>query len=636
MRQLDNGGRLLTDVNELPTFGRIKRLYADFETTSGDPKLDSLNPWHHCWVAGLAVTVDNEPGAWYIPVGHRWGQNLDVQAVADWWSDTLDNTDVWANANVKYDAHVSANALGILPECALKCLTTLAKIVDSDRGFGRGGYGLDALSRDWLGEDISRYEQALTPYLAKSKDYGDVPADVMAPYGAQDVITARRLDRYIDARTPEQCTRVRDTEVELTTVLYHMERRGMRIDPVQVMTEELLAYEEMFRLDGELCQLVGRAFQPHVNEDCFDVLCCQFGLPVIAWTKPTDENPQGGNPSFDKHALAAYLVHPKTTPHVREVLKRVIAYRKFNTHVSLFTKVFLKEHINGVMHSEYQQCVVTGRMACKKPNMQQNDKWAKGLLIPPEGRSFISADYSQIEFRLMMDYIGDRAAIAAFEADPDMDFHQWTADEVGIPRRPAKTMNFLIGFGGGKKKTKKALMGVPELMEELAGNELLMQAKAERTYNGFHDRFPGIKQTSRQVEIALRRRGYVFNRRGRHRHLPQTHAHKGFNAIVQSTAADIMKERTVAMWHATRGTEIELDASVHDETLMDAPHEVAEDPRVQMKIAAVLESHDVAELRIPIRCKMGTSRKSWKEASSDDRQVSINWRGLVDPSGSIY
>jgi hypothetical protein len=151
-----NGGRLIEDVSELPNLKGAKIVFADFETTSCNTHESSVNPWHNCWPAGIAVTTDDTPGAWYAPVSHAHGVNLPEDTVIDWWCDIVSSCEMWSNHNIKYDAHVSANGWGILPECKLFCTLAHAKIIDSDRVM-RGGYGLDALSKSWLGEDINAY-----------------------------------------------------------------------------------------------------------------------------------------------------------------------------------------------------------------------------------------------------------------------------------------------------------------------------------------------------------------------------------------------------------------------------------------------------------------------------------------------
>lgn len=630
-----NGGRLVTSVEELPDLRHAERLYADFETTSGDPKKKSTNPWHTCWPAGVAVTADKHIGAWYIPTGHHYGVNLPLEAVINWWSEIVETAQRWVNHNIKYDAHVSTNCWGVLPEMTLRCTLTRAKIIDSDRL----KYGLDDLSEAWLKEKISACYERMLPYLHNNKDYGAIPPDIMAEYACQDVITNRRLDRYIDGNLPEECQHVANVEEKLTSVLFKIERNGLRINPTQLKIKELQIYQEMSKLDEELHELTGRYFRPHVSEDVFDVLCNQYGLPVLAWNDPDEDGDR--NPSFDKHAMVQYENHPFAP---KDVVKKISRYRKINTINNFFVKRYQELNVVSYLHSAYNQAVRTFRLSCKDPNAQQLNAEAKELILPDEGHSFISIDYSQIEFRFIVHYIKDRAAIEAYNENPDTDFHTWVAEMVEIHRKPAKTVNFLMGFGGGKERLLGALEGNMELMASLkdkideeikAGRiaperaqeafKILSRARASDVYEKYHGTLPGIKRTSRDVANVARARGYIKNLSGRRRHLPATRCHIGFNAINQSGAADMLKERMVYLDEVITGTPITMKASVHDEVLFQAPTEIARDPRTIRDLIGIMES-PLIPLRVPVRCAYGISEKNWKEAS----------KGPPEPAPLIY
>jgi DNA polymerase I-like protein with 3'-5' exonuclease and polymerase domains len=959
MLTFDNGGRLITREDELPPVPeRIERLYLDFETRSGDPKLDSLHPWHNCRPCGFAVTWDDVPGAWYVPVDHDFGPVVQREAAYTWLRDIMSRSHVWVNHNVKYDAHVYELNVGrIPPGVQLRCTVVRAKLVDSDRQF-RGGYGLDVLSSQWLHEDISAVEQAMAPYLYRCKDYGVVPSDVMGSYGCQDVITNRRLDRYIDNAMASQCCEIALVEQSLTRVLLDVEQRGMMVDPTELKIAELRTMTQMLQLEAELEVLVGRSFRPHVNEDCYDVLCTQYGLPVMGWTDKTEDGEEGGNPSFDKQALAGYMVHPLAP---KDVVSRIVKYRKLSTFKSLFVDVLSTEHVDGVIHTQYNQLVRTGRLSCKSPNMQQQDKSSKMLFHPRPGYSFMSCDYclpagtliptpygdkpieivaanlmpvlsvtdsgelkfcatsrggrvgfgqifkitftdgttfectsdhpmmrldgtsvkckdlvsgdrmahvvdttigkytywklkssiyskhklvaewatgskidsdlyhvhhidedknnwcvsnlevrgysehisghsrqrylsqdhvkrvealrealknrrsyaydenpnwqggkivvacdtcdrpfekwpsqdtkycskecrsagrsashqkrrvevtcetcsrtfetlpgrprvfcsracsnrspvktakddknyevlsveyarddwyysitvpetgtyvttnglinsqSQIEFRFIVHYIDEPHAVEAYNRDPDTDFHTWVAELCKIKRKPAKTVNFMVAFGGGKKKTIKTLSknddvigDITQQVEKLIAEgrvdradaklvfDQLCERKAVDMYETYHATLPNLKRTSRRAASVCERRGYVYTIMGRHRHIPRDKAHIAFNTINQGSAADLMKERTVALAEAIRGRDIHIVASVHDEVLLEMPTAVAHDPRTARDLANLME-HPPFELRVPIRCSIGVSDHTWAQAGSDDVSGPVSY----DPS----
>lgn len=646
--QFTNGGILVQDLADLPDLTGATRLFADFETKSGSKKEKAVNPWRFCDILGVALTVDDNPNAWYVPVGHydqHW--NLPKEPVYRWWCEVLDSAESWVNHNVKFDAHVSTNWAGVMPADRLRLVDTmvLARLLNSDRI----RYGLKVLSEDWLGHSIDKYNDVFEPYLYNNKDYGVIPGDLMGEYACQDVLTNRELYRYIDSRLPDSVRDIADTEIKLTRVLFDMERSGMQVTP-DLKQVELRTLYRMLKLDEELAELVGRSFRPDSNPDCYEILCQQYGLPVLGWTDgKMVEGKRVKQPSFDKHAMTAYSAHP-TAP--QEVVQRIIEYRKLNTLMNFFIKPYgiLKDE-EDILHSNYTQCLRTGRMACKQPNSQQLSKDAKKLIVPGDGMSFLSVDYSQIEFRLMMHYIKDAAAIEAYKKDPDEDFHVLVAEWCEITRRPAKTVNFSIGFGMGRRNIVIQLAANKELVGPLkdeaerialqmsglepgsdAFNDFrtrtfnsLAQQRGEAVFDKYHATFYTMKPTSKQAEEAAKRRGYVFTMYGRRRHLPVKMAFIAFNFLNQGTAADIMKERTVEIAQMLKGTPIEVVASVHDELLFRGPTKLIEDTRTIYDIVSLMEHPSIEDrLRVPIRCTYGTSSKSWFDAD-DEKRIPLDY-----------
>lgn len=606
--RFENGGRLCEDLDDLPILDNAKYLYLDFETTSGgNPDIDALNVWRNCYIAGICVTADDHEEAWYIPIGHNTGGNLPWKEVYEWLVRMVNSCEVWVNQNVKYDMHVFTNNTGALVECKVYCTLTQAKILNSDRM----QYSLDILARDWLGKDITHHADTMKPYLYKNKDYGWIPVDIMAHYGTDDVLVTRELHKYILANMPEESQGVCETENEMTMLLYHAEREGMNIDVNQVRIAQLQTLTRMTEIDAELETLVGYAINASSNEDCFDVICIRFGLPVIEWT-------DAGSPSFDKKALKSYLAFPNAP---KEILKLILEYRKLSTFNSVFLTTYLDLQIDGVLHPTYNQTVRTGRMSCSKPNMQQLMPEAKALVVPEEGYVLITADYAQIEYRLIVHYIKDPDAIAAYQQNPDTDYHVWVAALCNIKRKPAKTVNFLMGYGGGKAKLLGALSVDADLIADIDASDekefaRLARMKAEEVYNTYHAALPGLRITTRQAENLCRSRGYVRNLYGRRRHLPREHARKAFNTINQSSAADLMKERCVALWKAG----FIVIGSIHDEIVIKMRIEDwCEDKR--REIAAIMEKPSVP-LRVPIRVSIGSSTKSWLDASENSKPVS--------------
>lgn len=597
MYPCSNGVQIIEDESELPQLSG-HTLYMDFETTSGDPKLDSINPWFNCKLAGICVAVDNSP-VYYIPVGHHAGRNINAK---EWLADLLQRIPMWVNHNIKYDAHALENDYGLRYHGRMADTVVLAKLYQSDLF----SYSLKNLMDLWLPE-FPKVAEVLAPYLIDNKDYGRIPIDILGFYGGQDVICNRHLYRFLTDLMPTECRGLMETEIDVTAILYDIECLGMRTEPKMLRAMNVYYIEEMIRIEKQLLEMTGYNIRPHVNDDCYDLLCNGYGLPVLKWT-----NEEETNPSFSKDVLWAYLTEPGAPV---EAVKLLLKYREMNTFRSLFLETYLRLNVNGVLHPDINQVVNTGRMAVRRPNSQQLNKNAKKLILPEPGCSFLSIDYSQIEFRLIVHYTQNTVAIKAYNDNPDTDFHQWVADMVRINRRPAKTVNFCMGYGGGKKKLISLLVKEPSLVEELIGDPEAMLARAEYVYETYHKAMPTLKSTSRAAEQRARARGYVFNLFGRRRHLDRKRSHIAFNALNQSTAADIMKERLVPAWEICKHRGIRIGALVHDEFVFHGPTDVLNE-----SVGELIEclEQPAVKLSIPIRCTYGLSDKSWYHAGLDE------------------
>lgn len=637
---------LVESASELPDFTNAKDLYVDFETTSFDPAEAAYSPHKGHRICGVAVTADDCPQAYYVPVRHHFKDgtyqpgNVDLEQTQRWLKDVIGTSKQWVNTNVKFDAHF-AHYEGAEFNGGLLDLTTSAKVLDSDMTY-KGGYGLKNLSKRWLDEDITDVQDGVKGYLAevrlhrnkKANDYGVVPIDIMAPYAAQDVLSARRLHHHIRDNMPEQCQRVWQTETLLTPVLYDMEVEGMRVDRGQLEQAEVQILSELIGIEEQIFKLVGMNINPSNSAHCLELLCNYWGLPVLAYN---DNN----NPSFDKDALTQYTLHPevKRDPLKLAVIKLVQYYRKRHTLLTFFVRPYQQHEVNGIMHPSYNQAVRTGRMSCKRPNAQQLNKEAKSFILPREGEAFLSCDYSQIEFRLIVHYVKAIDAINAYTQDPDTDFHTWVAEMCKIPRRPAKNVNFAIGFGAGRGKVVSMLSSNlelmdPEITKDMTADQfdVYCRRRGEQVFDQYNAALAGLRPTSRAASRNARSRGYVFNGYGRRCHLPEAFSHIAFNRIIQSFAADIMKERTVALAprynSVTRELGVRLQSSVHDETLMTGQREAMRNPRVVSHCVQVLEDvQPNVKLSVPIRTGAGWSDKNWAVASSDEAALNRkeNW-----------
>lgn len=620
MIKFNNNGILIETQEELdeirPLLMNSKNLYLDVETTSGDSQLMAVNPWHNCNLLGICILVDHDVNSYYIPCTLNYKKFL---------KDVISSCDRWINHNIKFDAHCVSNDLKwTLPE-RIEYIDTLtsAKIIDSDRW----QYGLKILSKDWLHDDISHHEERMEPYLGrKSKDYGDVPVDIIAEYGCQDVLTERKLYKYIDKHMPNECRRIYQIEKRLTYILYRVEKTGFKVDTPKIVTDGFQRIPKLLRrISDKLEDLTGGYINPTINSDCYKLLCGQYGLPVLETTEAKEE------PSFGKDAMVGYLQLAKDDPYLYKVIKLMRTYKRFYKIHTSFTLSYLKLLSDGCyLHCSYNQMVRTGRMSAQDPNMQQLPHYVKYYVIPEEGHYIVSIDLSQIEFRIITHYINQPDIITAYNNNPNTDFHQQVADMCGIGRKPAKTVNFLTGYGGGKFRLRQEFLKQPALAAESLPEGVDFQEfckeKADEVHAKYHEQLSNLKPTMQRAMKTLRQRRYVKTLYGRHRHLPlkvwskedekwYDQSYKSFNTVCQGSAADLFKDITCRLWDLLQNStyKTKMIGLVHDDFIFQIPkNEIKEIvPQLVLEI-----ERDCIDLRVPIRCEVEYSDKNWGSAKS--------------------
>jgi len=648
MRYLAPGSILIEEISELPNIARSKELFLDVETNWNDlpckhkgdksKKITDSMPFHGDRICGFSCTIDDDPTAWYIPIRHRdtkW--NLPLENVQRWMKDVIGTCEDWVNHNINFDAHFVKRE-GVDFGGRLVDTLTLAKLIDSDRF----SHDLKSLCKEWCGLEMDETNR-VKAYLKgeKSCDYSIVPADILGEYANQDVFGCRTLYRYLQKKKTKDLNNVWETEILFTPVLFDIEEFGMPVNEQQLKIELVKSIDKSIRLESELTKLIDSEINPNSNQQVYDLLINRFGLPILATTDK-------GGASFDKDALLMYKNHPQVLldPNLGHIISLLSETSEESHFRSLYLENFLRLQVDGILHPSYNQCVRTGRLSCRSPNAQQLNSRAKGLIVPLPGYGINSRDYSQIEFRLIVHYINDLAAIEAYNIDPNTDFHQWVADMGHITRKIAKNVNFAVAFGGGKGKVTSMLKGTEDIVNEMLEksnrweedpsqfiNEFpsdaqfndkvsvfkyFLDQRANEVYSGYHERLPGIKSCSRRAGNKIAERGFVFNAYGRRRHLPTKLQYRAFNAIIQSCASDIMKDCMIRI--APRYNKFIRDlgmnffALVHDEAADIAPKEICEDKIVQAKITKMFQETSVP-FKVPIVMDHNYSSINWAEAS---------------------
>lgn len=597
----------------------VHTLYIDVETMGVNESEYGNNPYRGDKIVGIAYTWDEENQAYYLPIRHVHGTNVDMEEAYEKIRDLIENCAVIVNHNLKFDMHFLCKEICDIPE-NVECIDTLtlSKMVLQDRTV-IGGYGLDVLSMDLLKNDISKFEEEIKLYLLRSgtKNYGRVPIDIMSKYAKQDVLTTRGLYKHLVRITPKECEGIINIEKKLTRVLYNMERRGVYVNIKETEKAQLTALLSISIIQASMHEIVGEPFNPESPKQCEKIILGKYQLKPFGLTK-------AGKPSFDYNSIIKYSLLPevKNDANLSALFDSIIKYRDLSTTEGTFLRPYQELAVNGFLHPSFNQVVRTGRMSCSKPNMQQLNKDAKKLIEPREGYLFISADYSQVEFRIIAHYLGNKKIIEAYNKDPNTDFHQWVADLAGIQRGPAKNINFCMSYGGGKEKVLSMLASDPSLIgvknsadSETAFN-MFCRERAVSVYEEYHRRLPELKTQSQRAGLVAIQKGYVRTAYGRRRYLPRRASFCAFNSVIQGSAADVIKDTTTVLVNDEEFKKLGLHLvlQVHDENLFECPIDGDVDAACKL-IKQKMENTSV-KFSIPIKVEVKISRSNWAEMES--------------------
>ncbi|MBV6274185.1 DNA polymerase I [Alcaligenaceae bacterium CGII-47] len=570
----------------------------DTETTSIDPMVARL--------VGLSLAV--EPGlACYIPVAHR-GPDVPHQ---------LDRTQVleclrpWledAGApkllhHAKYDAHVLANegvALrGIVHDTMLQ-----AYVLESHRRVN-----LQDLGIRWLGRVGKTYED-LCGKGAKQIGFDEVDLDTAAFYASEDADFTLQLHGVLYPKVAAEpgLLRIYQLEIQASEVLTVIERNGVAIDAATLATQSKELGEQMLSLEHQVHELAGQPFNLNSPKQLGEILFGQMQLPVLRKTA-------GGAPSTDEDVLSR-LAADYPLPRL------LLEYRGITKLKSTYTDKLPKmiDPRTGRVHTRYAQAaVITGRLASSDPNLQNipvrtaEGRRVRAAFVSSLGQ-ILSADYSQIELRVMAHVSGDKNLRQAF-AD-GRDIHRATAAEVfgtaleavtAEQRRAAKAINFGLIYGMGE-------FG-------LAANLGITRAAAKSYIDRYFMRYPGVADYMARIRVQAREQGYVETVFGRRLHFPELSGAKGprvaaaeraaINAPMQGTAADLIKFAMVAVqnWLRDEGLRSLMVMQVHDELVFDVPRDEIELLRVRVPELMC----GVAELAVPLVAEVGVG-DNWGEA----------------------
>lgn len=595
---------LVTSVDALNVW--IKQIISsdltaiDTETTGLDTMQDRL----------VGISLSTEPGRGaYIPVGHDYvgcPDQLELTFVLEklrpWLEDSKHKK---LGQNLKFDLHIFMNhgirVRGIEHDTLLQ-----SYVLESHRK-----HNMDSLALRHLGLKTTTYDE-VTGKGAARIPFSSVDLKVAKDYAAEDADITLRLHQHFWPLLEKESGLVgiyRDMELPAMEVLFEIERFGVLVDS-QALNEQTKDLGERIEvIEKEAFEEAGSNFNLSSPKQLQEILFNQKQLPILKKTP-------GGQPSTNEEVLQQLaLDHPLPAL----ILKHRTLTKLKTTYTEKLPKMLDKQ--TGRIHTNYAQAVAsTGRLASNDPNLQnipirtEEGRRVRESFIAPPGRVIVSADYSQIELRIMAHLSEDQSLIQAFKNGDDI--HRQTASEIfnitsaeisTEQRRYAKVINFGLIYG----------MSAFGLAKQLG----VERSAAQQYIDRYFARYPGVANYMDRSKNQAKERGHVETVFGRRLTLPDIHASNhqmrqaaeraAINAPMQGTAADLIKIAMISVnrWLREEGLKTNIIMQVHDELVLETP----EDELNLILTEVPQRMASVATLSVPLIADIG-SGKNWDQA----------------------
>jgi DNA polymerase-1 len=572
----------------------------DTETTSLDPMRAQL--------VGISLCVQ-EGSAAYVPVGHRYPgapAQLERQFVLDrlraWLEDPARPK---LGQHLKYDTHVFANhgvqLAGIVHDTLLQ-----SYVLESHRS-----HDLGSLALRHLGRPTIAYEDVCGKG-AKQIGFDEVALEQATNYAAEDAEVTLAVHRTLWPRLEAEAGLryiYEQIELPVARVLFAMERYGVLVDPLRLQRQSAELGQRIVQLEAEAHELAGQPFNLASPKQVGELLFGKLGLPVRKKTA-------SGTPSTDEEVLEKLA---EDYPLPRKLLEHRALSKLRSTYCDKLPGMIHPQ--TGRVHTTYGQAIaITGRLASSDPNLQNipvrtaEGRRIREAFIAPPGRRIVSADYSQIELRIMAHISGDPGLVAAFARGDDV--HRATAAEVfGVApeavgaeqRRAAKAINFGLMYG-------MSSFG-------LAANLGISKDSAKLYIDRYFQRYPGVARYMEATREQAHKLGYVQTVFGRRLWLTDINGGNGprrqaaeraaINAPMQGTAADLIKLAMIATdaWLRRAHLHTRLVMQVHDELVFEVPEDEIE--TVRANVPGLMTG--VVQWQVPLEVSVGVGG-NWDEA----------------------
>jgi len=572
----------------------------DTETTSLDPM--------NAKIVGMSFSIEAGSGA-YLPLTHDYfdaPEQLNLFSTLARVKPVLENPAIQkVGQNLKYDQHVLANhdiqLKGIAHDTLLQ-----SYVFESHKT-----HNMDDLAMRHLGIKTISFDE-VAGKGAKQVGFNQVTVEVAAEYAAEDADITLQLHQamYPVVQADDKLSFIyNEIEMPSREVLFTIERNGVLIDQGMLNRQSNEIGMKLMDLEKQAFELAGQPFNLGSPKQLQEILFGKLGI------KPTKKTPSGA-PSTDEDVLQELaLDYP--------LPKVLLEYRGLAKLKSTYTDK-LPKMINtqtGRVHTNYNQAVaITGRLASSDPNLQNipvrtaEGRRIREAFIAPAGSVIVSADYSQIELRIMAHLSQDEGMLSAFANNEDI--HRATAAEIfgcereavtNEQRRYAKVINFGLIYG----------MSAFGLAQNLNIDRSAAQSYIER----YFARYPGVRTYMQDTREAAKQKGYVETYFGRRLWVPEINSSNGMkragaeraaiNAPMQGTAADLIKLAMIAVqnWIVAQKLQAKLIMQVHDELVLEVPE--AELDLVQTMLPQLMQN--VAKLDVPLLAEVGVGC-NWEAA----------------------
>ena len=572
----------------------------DTETTDLDPMQARL--------VGISFAIEGTHAA-YVPLGHSYAGAPAQLPLGE----ALAKLKPWLESpshgklgqHLKYDRHVFANH-GVQLRGVVEDTLLQSYVLESDKA-----HDLGSLAARHCGLATISYD-AVTGKGANRISFAQVDVARAADYAAEDADVTLRVHQVLRpqlAAAPELESLYRDLELPIAEVLFRIERNGVLIDAATLAQQSDELGRKIMALEAEAQALVGQPFNLGSPKQLAEILFNQQGLPVVKKTP-------GGAPSTDEEVLEK-LAEDYPLP------MKILEHRSFaklkNTYTDKLPKMINPD--TGRVHTSFGQATaVTGRLASTDPNLQNipirtaEGRRIRSAFVAPAGHHILSADYSQIELRIMAHLSDDPRLLEAFAQGEDV--HRATAGEVfGLTpievtseqRRAAKAINFGLIYG----------MSAFGLAKQIGVDRTAAAAYMDR----YFARYPGVARYMEETRAIARDKGYVETVFGRRLWLPEIRSSNAarrqgaeraaINAPMQGTAADLIKRAMIAVqdWLDAQNLRSLLVLQVHDELVLEVP----ENELDLLREALPKLMGGVAKLKVPLLVEVGVG-DNWDAA----------------------